>query len=101
MGKVIVVTGASAGIGEALAKRLGRDGHSLVLAARRSEELARVAAEASRTAISVVTDVTKRADVERLRDRALQAFGHVDVWINNAGKGIAKNVLALTDDDVD
>ena len=49
----------------------------------------------------MVTDVTKRGDLERLRDRALQAFGHVDVWINNAGKGIAKNVLALTDDDVD
>src|SRR5439155_20685387 len=47
------------------------------------------------------TDVTRRADVERLRDRALASFGHVDVWINNAGRGIRKNVLELTDEDVD
>jgi short-subunit dehydrogenase len=49
----------------------------------------------------VVTDVTRRADVEHLRDAALQAFGGIDVWINNAGRGISQPVLGLTDDDFD
>ena len=47
------------------------------------------------------TDVTRRADVERLRDRAIEAFGHVDVWVNNAGRGMTKAALELTDDDLD
>jgi NAD(P)-dependent dehydrogenase (short-subunit alcohol dehydrogenase family) len=60
-----------------------------------------VAGQSGAAAITAVTDVTKRHDVEALRDRALAAFGHVDVWINNAGRGIGKKVLDLTDDDVD
>ena len=99
--KVIVVTGASAGIGAALARTLGADGHQLVLAARRGDALAAVAAGAGRSALSVVTDVTDRASVNRLRDRALDAFGHVDVWVSNAGRGITKPVLQLTDADFD
>jgi short-subunit dehydrogenase len=46
-------------------------------------------------------DVTKRGDVERLRDRAIAELGHVDVWVNNAGRGITKAVLELTDDELD
>ena len=98
--KVIVVTGASAGIGAATARALDVQGHRLVLAARRSDELALVA-RACREAIAVACDVTKRSEVERLRDRALESFGRVDVWINNVGRGISRSVLALTDDDVD
>ena len=45
--------------------------------------------------------VTQRADVERIRDEALRTFGHVDVWINNAGRGIGRQVLDLTDADFD
>ena len=52
-------------------------------------------------AVPIVADVTRRADVERLKDTALQTFGRVDVWINNAGRGITRPVLELTDDDVD
>ena len=103
--KVVVITGASAGIGAALARRLGAEGMRLVLAARRAAELRRVAAEAesagSPRTIAVETDVTRRADVERLRDAALEAFGRVDVWVNNAGRGISKPVLELTDEDFD
>jgi len=99
--KVIVITGASAGIGAALARRLGADGHALVLAARRAPELAAVARDAAADAIAVSTDVTKRAEVERLRDRAIESFGHVDVWVNNAGRGITRPVLELTDEDFD
>ena len=49
----------------------------------------------------VPTDVTKRAEVERLRDRAIEAFGHVDVWVNNAGRGITRPALELTDEEFD
>jgi short-subunit dehydrogenase len=99
--RVTVITGASGGIGAEVARLLGAEGHALVLAARRREELERVASEVSPDAVAVYTDVTDRAQVERLRDEALRAFGHVDVWINNAGRGISKSVLELTDQDVD
>ena len=100
-GKVIVVTGASSGIGAALAARLAGEGHSLVLAARREHELRGVAEGLGRGALAVPTDVTRRDQVERLRDRALDAFGRVHVWVNNAGRGIDRPVLELTDDDLD
>jgi short-subunit dehydrogenase len=99
--KTIVITGASAGIGAAMARRLARDGNQLALAARRAEALRAVVAETEAAAITVVADVTRRADVERLRDEAIRAFGSVDVWINNAGRGITRPVLDLTDADVD
>ena len=101
MPRTIVITGASAGIGAALARHLGRQGHQLVLAARRKPELERVAAECGTATEVVVADVRRRADVERLRDAALRRFGHVDVWVNNAGRGITRAVLDLSDDDVD
>ena len=99
--KVIVITGASSGIGAALAKQLGEEGHRLVLAARREKELNAVVTACGAQARAVVTDVLQRAQVDRLKDEALKAFGQVDVWINNAGRGIGKKVLELTDDDFD
>lgn len=105
MAKTIVLTGASSGIGAGLAQRLGAEGHALALAARSSDALERVAQDAMRRgsprAIAVETDVTRRADMERLRDATLEAFGDFDVWINNAGRGITRQVLDLTDEDVD
>jgi short-subunit dehydrogenase len=103
-GRIIVITGASGGIGAEVARQLGRQGHRLVLAARRQAELEQVADEVAGVggrAVPVVTDVTRRLEVERLRDEALVAFGRVDVWINNAGRGITRAVLELTDDDID
>ena len=99
--RTVVITGASSGIGATLAMQLGEAGHRLVLAARRDAELKEVARRTGAEALAVPTDVTKRADVERLRDRAIERFGHVDVWINNAGRGITKPVLELTDDEFD
>lgn len=103
--KTIVITGASAGIGAAVARRLAADGHNLVLAARRKEPLDVVARDAethgAARALAVVTDVTSRADMERLSQTAIDAFGGYDVWINNAGRGITRQVLDLTDADVD
>src|SRR5438552_1175232 len=97
--KVIVITGASSGIGAALARQL--TGNRLVLAARREKELFHVAAEAGGETLVVPTDVTRREEMERLRDRAQAAFEHVDVWINNAGRGISRKVMDLTDEEFD
>lgn len=99
--KVIVITGASSGIGAELARQLGAQSHRLALAARREKELADVASQSGTEAITVITDVRRRSDIEQLRDRAIEAFGHIDVWINNAGRGIGKSVLDITDEDFD
>jgi short-subunit dehydrogenase len=101
MNRIIVITGASGGIGAALARELGRRGDSVVLASRTTDVLERVASEISSPTHVVTADVTRRGDVERIRDEALRVFGHVDVWINNAGRGIVRPVLQLTDADVD
>jgi NADP-dependent 3-hydroxy acid dehydrogenase YdfG len=100
--KVIVITGASSGIGAALAEVIaGRGAKGLVLAARRHDELAAVAARLGDSALAVVTDVTRRGDVEALRDRALERFGQIDAWVGNAGRGITRSVTQLTDADLD
>jgi len=99
--KVIVITGASSGIGAELARQLAAQGHRLVLAARRREEMAAVAEQCGPEALAVVTDVRRRGDVEHLRDRALDKRGQIDVWVNNAGRGINRRVMDLTDEDVD
>jgi short-subunit dehydrogenase len=101
MSKVIVITGASAGIGAVLAKMLAARGDHLMLAARSARELGQLARSLGRDTFAFTTDVTRRQDVNRLRDEALRTFDHVDVWINNAGRGITRNVLDLTDSDID
>jgi NADP-dependent 3-hydroxy acid dehydrogenase YdfG len=103
--RVVVITGASAGIGAATARRLATTGSTLALGARRSRELEEVARDAraagAADVLTVVGDVTQRADVEALREATLERFGHIDVWINNAGRGLTRLVLDLTDDDLD
>jgi len=100
-GRTVVITGASQGIGAAIALELARRGDDLVLAARTRQTLEQVASSSGSRARVVTADVTHRADVERIRDEAIRAFGGVDVWINNAGRGIVRPVLDLTDEDVD
>ena len=99
--EVTVITGASSGIGAALARQLGSKGHRLVLAARREKELKEVAKQAGTRALVVPTDVKRRSDVENLRSQALEEYGHVDVWVNDAGRGITKSVMDLTNQDFD
>jgi short-subunit dehydrogenase len=99
--KSIVITGGSGGIGAALAVQLGAAGHRVAVAARRERELQEVAARAGSGAVAIPADVTRRSDVERLRDRAIAAFGHVDVWVNNAGRGITRPTLELSDEEFD
>ncbi|WP_454727302.1 MULTISPECIES: SDR family oxidoreductase [Cupriavidus] len=87
-GKVVVITGASSGLGEATAQHLAAAGAWLVLAARRGDRLdalaARIRASGGR-AETVVADVSRRADVEAVVRYAVASFGRVDVMINNAG----------------
>lgn len=99
--KVIVITGASAGIGAALAERLGAEGARLVLVGRREDALHDVAARSGVDALPVVADVTMREDVRRVVDAAIERFGGIDVWVNNAGQGITRQPSELTDEDVD
>src|SRR6202163_1776572 len=86
--KVVVITGASSGIGESTAKLLEQQGAIVVLGARRSNRIDAVVQEISAAggkAIGFATDVTKRAEVEALIQKAVDSFGHVDVLVNNAG----------------
>jgi NAD(P)-dependent dehydrogenase (short-subunit alcohol dehydrogenase family) len=87
-GEVAVVTGAGRGIGEGIARTLAAAGASVVVAARRSHEIERVAKsirEEGGQALAITTDVTDDASVEALAQGAVDAFGRLDVWVNNAG----------------
>ena len=86
--KVVIITGASSGLGEATAQRLGANGAKLMLAARREDrlkELVDAIAQSGGTATYRVTDVTDRAQVESLAKETLSTYGRIDVLINNAG----------------
>ena len=86
--KVIVITGASSGMGEATARDLAAKGAKVVLGARRADRLDALVkdiTEAGGEAVAVATDVTKLEDVQKLVDTAKEAFGRVDVIFNNAG----------------
>jgi NADP-dependent 3-hydroxy acid dehydrogenase YdfG len=98
--EVVVVTGASAGIGAALAAELASRGARLVLVARRREKLEEVARRIGGAEV-VVADVTRREEVLAARDAALARFGRIDAWVNNAGRGITRPVEALEDGDLD
>lgn len=85
-GKVVVITGASSGLGEATARHLASEGARLVLGARRLDRLRALAQELDLDANAAVeTDVTDRDQVKRLVDRAVEAHGRIDVIVNNAG----------------
>jgi short-subunit dehydrogenase len=89
-GKTFVIAGASSGFGRGMAVKLGEYHANVVLAARRTDLLEEVAAEvrkAGGTALVVTADVSKPEDIQRLADAAVKQFGHVDVWVNNAGIG--------------
>jgi len=98
---VVVVTGASGGIGAALAEHLARRGASLVLVARREDAVKAVCVRCGDTALAVAADLTDRASSARVVDEAIARFGRIDVWVNNAGRGITRPPSELTDEDID
>ncbi|PMD10899.1 short-chain dehydrogenase, partial [Priestia megaterium] len=87
-GKVVIITGASSGIGEATAKELSAKGAKLVLAARREDRLKALQEDIKANggeAIYKVVDVTSHDQMQELAQYALSEFGRIDVLVNNAG----------------
>lgn len=97
-GKVIWITGASSGIGEALAYEWSKLGAQLILSARRESELERVKAACAHSdrCTIVPLDLSRQEDVERMADRVLQQFGSVDILVNNGG--ISQRSLVIETD---
>jgi short-subunit dehydrogenase len=99
--RVIVITGASSGIGAALAEHAAREGATVVLVARRREALQVVAERCHGRAHVAAADVTSLIDLRRVVADTIARFGHIDVWVNNAGQGIWRAPSELSGDDVD
>jgi short-subunit dehydrogenase len=98
-GKVVVVTGASMGIGEEVARAFLREGASVVLASReqgRVEEARRRIAGSEHDSLAVACDVRERAQIENLIKQAMQRFGRIDVWVNNAGYGLVGSIEKMS-----
>ena len=99
-GKTVIVTGASAGIGEALARAFVTAGANVVLASRNVEALNSLSNELGQEQTLVVpTDVTQRDQVEALVNRTVERFGRLDVLVNNAGVGLMSSVADLDPDE--
>lgn len=102
--QVIVITGASQGIGRETALQLATKGASLVLAARNDEALAELARQVERLggqAETVVTDVAEHEQVERLAQRAIDRFGRIDTWVNNAAVSIYATVEQMEPEEME
>ena len=87
-GKVVVITGASSGLGEATARHLSSQGATVVLGARRADRIQALSAELTSSgakSLALITDVTHADQVHRLVDAAVETFGRIDVMLNNAG----------------
>ncbi len=103
-GQVALVTGASSGIGEAVARTLAAGGASVVLAARRADRLDRLAAEieaAGGAALAVTADVTVEDEVDRLHSAAVDRFDRIDILVNNVGVGSYGPLGSMTVEDYD
>src|SRR5437868_1128784 len=101
-GKVAIITGGGTGIGRGAALVLAEHGADIVLAARRPEPLASTAREVAaldRRALVVPTDVTSSDACSALVAATLEEFGHVDVLMNNAGGGLTKSIMKVSDDE--
>lgn len=100
--QVLVITGASSGIGLATAREAARQGCKLVLVSRNEDILRQVAEEitgAGGEAIYVVADVAQRQEVQRAADAAIDRFGGFDTWVNNAGVSIYGRLEEISDED--
>lgn len=100
-GSVVIITGASGGIGAATARVLARQGAKVVLAARREDELRALQSEitaAGGQALAVPSDVSRRADIDRLVATTIKTYGRVDVLINNAGISAGSTISDSSDE---
>lgn len=101
--RIAVVTGAARGIGRACAERLLADGARVVVADVDADHLASTAAAIGpeRDVLAVVTDVSRKVEVEALVARAVERFGRIDIMVNNAGIAMVQDFLAVTKADYD
>lgn len=97
---VVIITGASAGIGKALAEQLSRRGARLVLAARRIERLEAINLSLGGGHLVVRADVSRQEECERLIALGVERFGRIDTLVCNAGYGLAKSVAETTPDEM-
>jgi NAD(P)-dependent dehydrogenase (short-subunit alcohol dehydrogenase family) len=103
-GKVAIVTGAGRGMGRAVAERFGREGAAVVVAevnAPHGEEVAGRIREAGGNSVAAAVDVSRTSDVRRLFQEAVNAFGTVDIVVNNAGIAVGRSILDYTEEDWD
>lgn len=102
--KLAVVTGGGRGIGREIALALAREGADVVVAARTFEEITRTAVEVGmlgRRSLAVRTDVRSGRDVKNLISKTKAAFGRIDIFINNAGVALRKNLVETSDEELD
>jgi len=102
--KVVVVTGASRGIGAAIVKAFAKEGANIVLTARDRARLKKSADESglSKPRYHIVTaDITKHSGVKKIIGQALKKFGRIDIFVNNAGVGVHKSLLETTEKEYD
>src|SRR6266446_3784707 len=103
-GKVALITGATAGIGKACARALGKDGARLVLTGRRQDRLEELKQEAEKfdtQAISVAGDAREESTATKTVEAAIQTFGQIDILVNNAGAGNYKNLVETSAEEYD
>lgn len=103
-GQVALITGASSGIGRAIARAFLHEGADIVVVARRSERLEALTAEAhasGRKCVAVVGDVREEETAARAVQTALQELGHIDILVNNAGRATYGNLVETSADDYD
>jgi NAD(P)-dependent dehydrogenase (short-subunit alcohol dehydrogenase family) len=100
-GKVAIVTGASRGIGAAIAVRFAREGATVIAAARNTDDLAQTATLGGGRIVTQPCDVQKASDVQALINRAIDDYGALDVLVNNAGVAVQKLLVDTTEEDWD
>lgn len=104
-GRVALITGGGRGLGRAMARGFAENGAAVMLSARSEDELSRVAEELTTELPAriewMITDMTKREDVDRLAAETLRRFGRVDILVNNAGGNVPQSIEKVIDEDWD
>lgn len=90
--KVAVVTGASSGIGEAIAKKLSQQGASIVLVGRNEQRLNEIAQQLNTPAKVVSADVTVKSNIDDMLKAVIDHFGHIDIVVNSAGQSLSSKI---------
>lgn len=103
-GKIAIITGASGGLGEAIARAFAEVGAKVVVASRQLEKLERIAADirsCGQAAVATKVDVAKADDVQKMTERTISEFGAIDILVNNAALGASKNLVDTTEEEWD